>query len=104
MLPLHCPDCGSEMRLIAFVTETEAVKRILKSFGEPSIPPDFTGPLTGRSGTCLRGTKPQPSEASRRVLYLERGSATTPCTCAAPSALRFRASTHANLVFALLIA
>jgi hypothetical protein len=39
ILPLTCPRCGSDMRLIAFVTETESVRRILTHLGEPTTPP-----------------------------------------------------------------
>ena len=37
--PLTCPGCGAEMRIIAFVTATAQVQRILKHIGEPSTPP-----------------------------------------------------------------
>jgi len=33
--PLVCPRCGSEMRIIAFVTEQEPIRRILRHIGEP---------------------------------------------------------------------
>lgn len=39
VLPLICPACGSEMRLIAAVTEREPVQRILRHIGEPALPP-----------------------------------------------------------------
>jgi hypothetical protein len=39
ILPLLCPVCGSEMRLIAAVTEPEPVQRILRHLGEPPLPP-----------------------------------------------------------------
>ena len=35
-LPLVCPRCGSAMRIIAFITNSSDVKRILGSIGEPS--------------------------------------------------------------------
>jgi len=34
-LPLVCPCCGAEMRIIAFVTEAAAVERRLDQLGEP---------------------------------------------------------------------
>jgi hypothetical protein len=37
--PLSCPQCGTEMRLIAFVTDTASVTRILAHIGEPTRPP-----------------------------------------------------------------
>jgi hypothetical protein len=37
--PLLCPQCGAELRLIAFVTAPEPVSRILTHLGEPAAPP-----------------------------------------------------------------
>lgn len=37
--PLLCPQCGAELRLIAFVTAAEPVRRILTHLGEPCEPP-----------------------------------------------------------------
>ena len=37
--PLVCPGCGGEMKIIAFVTETEPVGRILQHTGEPDHAP-----------------------------------------------------------------
>jgi hypothetical protein len=48
-LPLVCPNCGADMRIIAFVTETAPVRRILKHVGEPAEPPQISparGPPT----------------------------------------------------------
>ena len=39
VFPLTCPECGAEMRIIAFVTETAPVQRILGHIGEPCTPP-----------------------------------------------------------------
>src|SRR5439155_5691854 len=39
MFPLVCPHCGVSMRIIAFVTDTASVTRILQHFGEPTQPP-----------------------------------------------------------------
>ena len=38
-LPLVCPHCGADMRIIAFVTEASPVQRILTHLGEPAQPP-----------------------------------------------------------------
>lgn len=38
VVPLICPACGGEMRLIASVTEREPVQRILRHIGEPALP------------------------------------------------------------------
>ncbi|MCP3878559.1 MAG: IS91 family transposase, partial [Sulfitobacter sp.] len=37
--PLACPQCGADMRIIAFVTDGVSVRRILTHIGEPADPP-----------------------------------------------------------------
>jgi hypothetical protein len=37
--PLTCPQCGTEMRIVAFITEAAPVQRILSHIGEPPTPP-----------------------------------------------------------------
>jgi hypothetical protein len=37
--PLTCPQCGTQMRIVAFITETSTVQRTLDHFGEPATPP-----------------------------------------------------------------
>jgi len=37
--PLTCPQCGTEMRIVAFITEAAPVQRILSHIGEPPSPP-----------------------------------------------------------------
>ncbi len=39
--PLLCPHCGAEMRIIAFVTESASIQRILEHIGEPITPPQI---------------------------------------------------------------
>jgi hypothetical protein len=39
VLPLVCPRCGGEMRLIAFITEPTAIGAILTHIGESITPP-----------------------------------------------------------------
>ncbi|MBL8407102.1 MAG: hypothetical protein ABTS16_23770 [Candidatus Accumulibacter phosphatis] len=39
VLPLVCPRCGGEMRIIAFLTDACAVRDILTHLGEPTSPP-----------------------------------------------------------------
>jgi len=39
VLPLLCPNCGGEMRIIAFITEASAIREILGHLGEPTSPP-----------------------------------------------------------------
>jgi len=41
-LPLVCPNCGADMRIIAFITETAPVEKILTHIGEPPRPPPIT--------------------------------------------------------------
>jgi hypothetical protein len=36
--PLACPPCGADRRIIAFVTESVSVRRILEPIGEPAQP------------------------------------------------------------------
>jgi hypothetical protein len=44
--PLTCPHCGAAMRIVAFLTETAPVQRILNHIGEPAQPPPI-GPARG---------------------------------------------------------
>jgi hypothetical protein len=37
--PLTCPNCGAEMRIIAFILDGSSVRQILNHTGEPSTPP-----------------------------------------------------------------
>ncbi|MCM8614066.1 transposase [Accumulibacter sp.] len=39
VLPLLCPQCGREMKIIAFITEGPAIGQILGHLGEPTSPP-----------------------------------------------------------------
>jgi hypothetical protein len=36
---LLCPQCGGDLRIIAFITEPPAIKAILAHLGEPIAPP-----------------------------------------------------------------
>jgi len=50
--PLSCPQGGTEMRIIAFVTDTGSVTRILQHLGEPAKPPRLSparGPPAGEA-------------------------------------------------------
>lgn len=37
-IPLTCPNCGADMRIVAFITEAAPVERILTHIGEPAQP------------------------------------------------------------------
>jgi hypothetical protein len=37
--PLECPNCGGDIRLIAFITEPGPIRKILTHLGEPLKPP-----------------------------------------------------------------
>lgn len=39
IFPLSCPDCGGQMRIIAFIEDIEPVQRILNHIGEPTEAP-----------------------------------------------------------------
>ncbi len=42
VFPLLCPNCGGQMRLIAFITEGMQIKKILDHIGADSDPPHIT--------------------------------------------------------------
>jgi hypothetical protein len=47
--PLECPNCGADIRLIAFITEPGPIRKILTHLGEPLEPPPVSparGPPT----------------------------------------------------------
>ncbi len=47
--PLECPNCGGDIRLIAFITEPGPIQKILTHLGEPLEPPPVSparGPPT----------------------------------------------------------
>ncbi len=50
--PLLCPKCGSEMRIIAFITEAVVVRDILAHLGEPLSPKRWRRPVARRCGRC----------------------------------------------------
>jgi len=41
VFPLGCPNCGSEMRIISFITRLDSIERILSHIGEPTTPPSI---------------------------------------------------------------
>ncbi len=83
--PLTCPQCGAEMRIIAFITESVVVRAILEHLGEPATPSRIAparGPPAGDNGSaeyaiaaeaCLPGdplAQPEPDyEYDQRVTW-----------------------------------
>ena len=43
--PLECPNCGGDVRLIAFITEPGPIRKILTHLGEPLEPPSGEPPV-----------------------------------------------------------
>ena len=39
VFPLRCPNCGGEMRILAFITDAPTVRDLLAHLGEPIAPP-----------------------------------------------------------------
>ena len=53
--PLQCPKCGSEMRIIAFLTDQHTISDIMESLGIPKAhapPPIPAGPLFSEAELC----------------------------------------------------
>jgi hypothetical protein len=42
VFPLQCPDCGADVRILAFLTESEALQAILRHLGLPTTPPPLS--------------------------------------------------------------
>lgn len=40
--PLICPQCGGELKIVAFLTEADPIRRLLSHIGEPAKPPRTT--------------------------------------------------------------
>ena len=80
VLPLVCPKCGGEMRIIAFITEGPVIREILAHLGEPTSPPRLAlarGPPLWEAlatGQAERETDPQAQpgpnyEFNQRVVW-----------------------------------
>ncbi|MGV7235233.1 MAG: hypothetical protein ACQ9ET_03150 [Nitrosomonadaceae bacterium] len=39
VFPLICPQCGDELKIVAFLTESDSIQRILIHIDEPTTPP-----------------------------------------------------------------
>nr|WP_245232811.1 transposase [Thiorhodococcus minor] len=55
-LPLVCPNCGADRRLIAFITEAAPIERMLTHIGEPPRPP----PIAPARGPPIWDDAPEP--------------------------------------------
>ncbi len=42
VLPLLCTRCGQPMRIVAFITKSEVIDKILTHIGEPAKPPPLS--------------------------------------------------------------
>lgn len=42
ILPLKCPRCGQQMKIISFITQPEVIEKILNHLGEPTRPPPIS--------------------------------------------------------------
>jgi hypothetical protein len=73
--PLTCPQCGAEMRIIAFITEAVDVRAILEHIGEPATPPRIAQ---------ARGPPEWQEEATEHAIAAEAGSAGDPYAQPAP--------------------
>ena len=81
VFPLLCPKCGSEMRIIAFITEAPSVREILAHLGEPTAPPRLAPargsplwdiPVAGQ-GECDPQAQPAPDyEFDQRIAWQEQ--------------------------------
>ena len=67
VLPLLCPKCEGEMKIIAFITETVVIREILGHLGEPTSPPRLLPalgpPLWEMTGIDLGESNPQAQPA-----------------------------------------
>ena len=48
VLPLICPKCGGDMRIIAFINEGPVIREILGHLGEPTAAPTLRSPTNGQ--------------------------------------------------------
>ncbi len=60
-LPLLCPRCGGEMKIIAFITEAVVIREILGHLGEPTSPPRLL-PARGPPLWEMAGVEPDESD------------------------------------------
>ena len=61
VLPLLCPKCGGEMKIIAFINEAVVIRKILNHLGEPTSPP-MLKPARGPPLWEMQGVEPDESD------------------------------------------
>ena len=61
VLPLLCPKCGGEMKIIAFINEAVVIREILNHLGEPTSPP-MLKPARGPPLWEMQGVEPDESD------------------------------------------
>ena len=83
VLPLLCPLCGGQMRIIAFITHSADIRHILEHIGAETKPPRITparGPTLWDDGDTQAGEAAEPApgwdEASQTVPDFEAVSYT----------------------------
>ncbi len=64
--PLECPNCGGEIRLIAFITEPGPIRKILTDLGEP--PPDDRN-VQSRCSRAVRQPEDRCGSAIDRAIH-----------------------------------
>jgi len=42
IMPLQCPNCSGEMKIISYIKEADTIKKILTHLGEPTEAPQFS--------------------------------------------------------------
>jgi hypothetical protein len=65
VFPLTCPDCGGDMRILAFITAAEPVDAILNHLGLPTTPPPLS-PARGPPSPNSPSTPIPASTSTRR--------------------------------------
>jgi hypothetical protein len=68
VLPLVCPRCGQAMKILAFVTESASVRRILEHAGEAVRPPPLAPSRAPPQGELAWG---QADDFDQRTPYSE---------------------------------
>lgn len=90
ILPLICPECGGEMRLIAFVTDAEPVWRILAHLDEPVRPPPISPARLPpeQTGFDRESTSAYDPERGDPMPEFDKSSGWTICTAKRPEGWR----------------